>query len=353
MAVNVFDATFYKAANPDLAGLNNDQLLSHFQTTGLNENRLFSPLANLNSYRASNLDLLSLNPQQLYNHLQTSGIAEGRRFSSFVDISYYRLANPDLSGLSNEALFTHLQTVGLNEGRQFSADFNPAFYQAVNADLSVLTTARQLLFHLNISGLDEGRKFSPLINLDYYRASNADLAGLSPRNALLHLEAAGFNEGRTFSPFFDINYYRSNNADLRGTNRQLFDHFEYAGISEGRPGRTDIAGNSFGSAANLSAGSAIDFSIDYVGLNDSEDYYRFTLAQPSIFVLLTENFGTGSSNVFGELLNSSGQVLQSGNYTTNGSSLPDVLTQLQAGTYYLRFTSIGGSTNYFFAFGAV
>ena len=45
---SVFDANFYRAANPSLAGLNNAQALSNFETSGLNEGLSFSPLINLN-----------------------------------------------------------------------------------------------------------------------------------------------------------------------------------------------------------------------------------------------------------------------------------------------------------------
>ena len=87
MSVNLFNANFYRAANPDLAaaGLTTDgQLLSHLQTSGLDEGRAFSPFVNLNFYRSSNPDLatVGLNTnRQLYDHLQNSGVAEGRRFS--------------------------------------------------------------------------------------------------------------------------------------------------------------------------------------------------------------------------------------------------------------------------------
>ena len=45
MSVNLFDASFYRAENQDLAaaGLTTDaQLFSHFQAYGLNEGRAFS-----------------------------------------------------------------------------------------------------------------------------------------------------------------------------------------------------------------------------------------------------------------------------------------------------------------------
>lgn len=82
---NVFDASFYRAANSDLTGLNDAQALSHFQTFGLNEGRSFSPLIDLNLYRASSSDLASFNNSQLLEHLRNYGVAEGRSFSRFFN----------------------------------------------------------------------------------------------------------------------------------------------------------------------------------------------------------------------------------------------------------------------------
>ncbi|MUG98958.1 hypothetical protein F7734_44360 [Scytonema sp. UIC 10036] len=84
MAPNLFDVNFYRNANPDLAaaGITTDaQLTSHFFNNGLNEGRLFSPLADLNFYRSSNSDLSRLSYSKAYEHLQNNGIAEGRKFS--------------------------------------------------------------------------------------------------------------------------------------------------------------------------------------------------------------------------------------------------------------------------------
>ena len=85
---NVFDANFYRAANSDLAGLNDAQALSHFQAYGLNEGRRFSPLVDLSFYRDSNPDLAKYNNSQLLNHLENYGVAEGRSFSPIVDLNY-------------------------------------------------------------------------------------------------------------------------------------------------------------------------------------------------------------------------------------------------------------------------
>lgn len=73
MAVDLFDVNFYSAANPDLAaaGLTTHaQLLSHFQNSGLNEGRDFSPFVNLNFYRSSNSDLASFNNRKAFDHLK-------------------------------------------------------------------------------------------------------------------------------------------------------------------------------------------------------------------------------------------------------------------------------------------
>lgn len=51
MPTNLFDANFYRAANPSLANLSDEQALSHFQSYGLNEGLRFSPFVDLNFYR--------------------------------------------------------------------------------------------------------------------------------------------------------------------------------------------------------------------------------------------------------------------------------------------------------------
>jgi len=104
---SVFDANFYRAANSDLAGLNDAQALSHFQAYGLNEGRSFSPLINLSFYRASSSDLANLNNSQLLNHLENYGVAEGRSFSPIVDLNYYRAKYSELASFNNEQLFNY------------------------------------------------------------------------------------------------------------------------------------------------------------------------------------------------------------------------------------------------------
>lgn len=120
MTINLFDANYYRSVNPDLQQFNDEQALEHFLTFGLNENRTFSRIVNLDIYRANNPDLaaagLTTN-RQLFDHLQEFGVKEGRKFSDVLDLSFYKANNADLANFTSEQLFQHFQDFGLNEGR--------------------------------------------------------------------------------------------------------------------------------------------------------------------------------------------------------------------------------------------
>ncbi len=234
MAIQLFNADDYRAANSDLASFSNEQALSHFQTFGLNEGRTFSALVNLDFYRSSNSDLSNFSNIQAFEHLQNNGVAEGRQFSEFVDLGFYRAANNDLQGLNNEQLLGHLQNNGVAEGRQFSEFVDLDFYQAANSDLQGLNN-EQLLRHLELNGVGEGRQFSEFVDLDFYQAANSDLGGLNNQQLLGHLQTNGVAEGRRFSEFVDLDFYQATNSDLGSlNNEQLLGHLELNGIGEGR-----------------------------------------------------------------------------------------------------------------------
>ncbi|GAB4306700.1 MAG: hypothetical protein Fur0025_48660 [Oscillatoriaceae cyanobacterium] len=122
MAVDIFDANYYRSVNPDLAGMSDEAARQHLMTYGLDEGRDFSPYVDLDIYRESNPDLaaagLTTN-RQLYEHLINFGVEEGRRFSREFDASVYGANNPDLmaASMDNEQLFTHYRTYGAAEGR--------------------------------------------------------------------------------------------------------------------------------------------------------------------------------------------------------------------------------------------
>ncbi len=249
MSVNLFDANFYRSVNPDLvtAGLKTHaQLLSHFQTYGLNEGREFSAFANLNFYRASNPDLVSAGlttNSQLLQHLQNFGIVEGRQFSEFVDLNFYLAANPDVKqvfGNNQEKAFEHLRALGVNEGRQVSEYFDINYYRSHNPDLiKAGLNYRQTLEHFETFGLNEGRQFSASFDLNYYRDVYPDLvvAKLNNHQLYQHFQLLGLDEGRQSSPSFNIGGYIAINADLKasGLNKhQLYTHYALYGQKEGR-----------------------------------------------------------------------------------------------------------------------
>jgi hypothetical protein len=252
MAVSTFDASFYRAVNPDLAQLSESALVQHFYQGGLNEGRRFSAFVDLGFYRAANPDLAGLNQVQLFNHLERAGVAEGRRISPFVDVNFYLAAHRDLTqafGQNREAAFNHLLARGIAESRAFSPYVDLSFYRLNNADLNQAFSGqeRALFNHLVISGLREGRQFSPFVDLGLYLQVNPDVNAAFGGNSsvqgdrlstLNHLVLAGVNEGRQFSIALDLGYYLQSNPDVAqfaGNNRErAFNHLLLAGLNENR-----------------------------------------------------------------------------------------------------------------------
>ena len=314
MAVNFFDANFYRSTHSDLRGFSEAQAWSHFQTYGLNEGRSFSPFVNLNLYRSSNSDLASFNNQQAFEHLQNYGVAEGRRFSQFVDINYYLTVNPDVN-----------QAFGGNRERT--------------------------LEHLRDFGINEGRSFSPYIDLNYYLSNNPDVNqafGGNRNRAFEHLQNFGLDEERKFSPAFDINFYRNSYSDLSNagltTNRSLFQHWVTYGAESDKRSGTPDPGNSLDTALSLdSPANSITLFNDFVGSSDSNDYYRFTLND---FRNIGVNLAGLSADLDLALLDVSGNFIASSN--SSGSDSVNYIG-LNPGTYFIRVNQgISGtsSSNY-------
>lgn len=397
MAVNLFDANFYRATYSDLRNFNDAEALSHFQTYGLSEGRAFSPFVDLNFYRASNSDLGSFDNQQLFDHLQNYGIAEGRRFSPLVNLNFYRAYNSDLSTFNNEQLFDHLHNYGEIEGRRFSPLVDLNFYRTYNSDLSSFNN-QQLFNHLYNYGEAEGRRFSPLVDLNIYRAANPDLfaSRFDNKQLLDHLIDYGIGEGRRFSVSFDSNYYRNVNPDLASLNNlQLLEHFGRYGLAEGRASsesfnvqfylnyNTDLKaanfnnqqaqqhfeiygfpegrigapsrkiptdpGNTLNTAFNIGILNRQSSIKEFVGANDRDDYYSITLANTSEF-----NLKLSSDRAYADLIfdaNGNGKydaypiIASNGAFVTSEESIGStykisgsqpISRTLGAGTYYIH-----------------
>ncbi len=300
MAVNLFDANFYRSVNPDLASFNDAQAFQHLVSAGLNEGRKFSLYVDLNTYRANNPDLgaagLTTN-QQLYDHLSAIGAAEGRTFSPVFNANVYRALNPDLqaAGLNNEQLFDHFRAFGINEGRQASDSFSVGYYLAANPDLAAAGfNHQQALQHYVFSGIAEGRIAAPGVAV-----TPVTQAPPPPQN--------------TGDPFPAPGTTLNTSSDL--------------GVVNG--------------SRNLT---------DFVGTDDPNDYYRFVLANNSEFGL-TLGALTNSANVQlikdynqnGEIDDGDGDVLTSDyGYSSENANINQALA---AGTYFIRVYT-NGNTNY-------
>ncbi|NMF59613.1 C2 family cysteine protease [Pseudanabaena yagii] len=103
----------------------------------------------------------------------------------------------------------------------------------------------------------------------------------------------------------------------------------------------DYAGNTIGTARNITVGSSNSTFQDWVGSTDTNDYYRFTIGNTSNFNLSLNGL-TSDADV--QLLNSSGSLIQSS--ANGGTNAESIVRQLNAGTYYIRVSPYSGSTYY-------
>lgn len=352
MSVNLFNANFYRAANPDLPNFSDALAFSHFQNYGLNEGRAFCEFADLKFYRSSNWDLAGLSNRQLFDHLQNYGVNEGRTFSPLVGVNFYRAYNSDLASFNNEQLFEHLRNWGIQEGRSFSPFVNLNIYRVANPDLTTTQPDNKKLFnHLALYGMAEGRRFSVSFDSNYYHNANPDLASLNNSQLLYHFERYGLAEARASSESFNARYYLANNADLKAAglnNQQAQQHFEMYGFREGRlaapsnlPVPTD-PGNTLSTAFSLGILGNSRSVQQSIGSTDGNDYYHFTLSSRSN-VNLALNGMSANANV--KLLNSNGVVNRSSN--NSGSADESISCTLDAGIYYIQVYADGNAnTNY-------
>ncbi|MCT7986359.1 pre-peptidase C-terminal domain-containing protein [Laspinema sp. A4] len=300
MPVNLADLNFYRAVNPDLAGLNDPQAFQHLLNNGLNEGRVFSPYIDLNLYRAVNTGLAAAgltSNRQLYDHLQNFGVAEGRSFSSVFDANFYRAANPDLAaaGLNNEQLLDHFRGFGINEGRASAPNFSVSFYLAANPDLQA--------------------------------------AGFNFQQALQHYVFAGIREGRTASPGGPVAPPPPPPVTVGDPPPPPNTTFSFARDLGFIPESLEIR--------------------DFVGTDNSTDYYRFTVPSNGEFGLtlgaVTETARVELIKDFnqnGEIDRGDGDIIRTGVAGSSGNS--NINRPIEAGTYYVRVypDSSGSNTNY-------
>lgn len=280
-----FDAVFYRSANPDLAGLSEQQLEAHFLERAGVEGRPFLPVFDINFYRAANPDLAGLSNRELVTHFINLGLDQGRRFSPVLNLDFYRdnLAqrDPDIieqltpeggavvveselfsgsllsqpSSSLNRNLFNLFLESELDietdleidnpeqfEGVDYSPFFDPLFYLNNNPDLAQAfgpNNRERALEHFATQGINENRRYSLIFDPNFYLENNPDLraAGLNREQALIHFELQGLAEGRRPSLNFNPQFYLANNSDLQArglSNAELIEQYLFEGLEEGR-----------------------------------------------------------------------------------------------------------------------
>lgn len=209
----IFDPDYYRAVNPDLAGLDDVQAYVHFRNLGLDEGRKFSRFIDLDEYPLIYFALKNSGKSSRFSHIIKTLINNNFRVSRYIDgMGFYRQVNPDLAHLNNEEAFKHLIEFGIAEGRLFSSHIDILYYKSVNPDLAELSN-QQAFEHLIDIGISEGRIFSPYIDIPYYKSVNPDLAHLSNDRAFQHLVFFADKEGRRFAPPLAIAGESPNNGN--------------------------------------------------------------------------------------------------------------------------------------------
>ncbi|MBW4511892.1 MAG: hypothetical protein KME64_36140 [Scytonematopsis contorta HA4267-MV1] len=353
MSVNLFDVNFYRSANTDLAsaGITTDaQLASHFQSSGLNQGRPFSPLVDLNFYRASNSDLSNFNNQQSYDHLRNNGIAEGRKFAPFFDLGFYKQSNSDLAGFSNEQLFDHLQNNGLNEKRNFSPFFSPSFYLANNSDLAQNNYGgRQLLEHYVLYGFNEGRPgVSDWVGNNPTSAAEVQVDS----NSRFYSDSVGSTDSDDYYRLVinkpsnvEINITTSANSPaitLSNSDGRLI-----SGVG-GLNVKTSGNLNSFFNNPDEPVSKRFGRSFLFDGGDNSDGD---GILSASSFVNVT----SVDSNVNSQVVTSAGlnSFFTSSTFTNQSKNASRIVNTLQPGTYLLRFQAGNGNSNYGFSVKAI
>jgi hypothetical protein len=405
MAVNLFDANYYRANNPDLAGFNDAQALQHLLAFGANEGRAFSPYVDLNLYRTSNPDLagagLTTN-RQLYDHLSAFGAAEGRTFSFAFNPNFYRSGNADLAGLSNEQLFDHFRAFGFNEGRQGSESFSASFYLSANSDLQAAGfNFQQALQHYISNGIAEGRAaapggaiVTPSPSPSPQPADPGSTAGtalnLGVLNGTLNLEQfVGLDDRKDYYRFevatpiefdlrldglaadADVFLYEDINRNSIIDSGERLDTGTRGGTSSESISRnlspsvyfilveTDSQGRNTDYTLQLvnQTSEVIDVGLlngprtfsDFVGTSDRKDYYRFSLNSPSSFNLTLDGLAADANVFLYEDLNNNG-IINSGerldSSSRGGTSIDSISRDLPLGNYFVLVNTEGRNTNY-------
>ena len=157
----LFNADFYREANPDVAATGIDPVV-HYAATGNHEARNPNPFFDSAWYLAANADVRDAGLNPLVHYI-AGGAAEGRSAGPDFDTAYYIAQNPEV-GMSGMNPLLHYIRHGRAEGRVAAPyDAGDAFEAAVRARQQGLTGPAAALFtgaradhvHIPLQGRDE------------------------------------------------------------------------------------------------------------------------------------------------------------------------------------------------------
>ena len=134
-----FDVMVYRDRNPDLAGMTDSELKTHWKNNGIKEGRPSSTILDLGFYLNNNSDLKAAfgsDYQKAYNHFITSGYKEYRKSSALFDGQYYVDHYPDVAANCKDEYLKHYVDHGMAEGRRASLTYDPNYYWFIRPDVA-------------------------------------------------------------------------------------------------------------------------------------------------------------------------------------------------------------------------
>jgi Bacterial pre-peptidase C-terminal domain len=366
------DLNVYQLANPDLRvkGLSNKGLFENLVNFGAIEGRRYSISFDANYYRNQNSEVpVGLNNVQLLQHFQNSGLNKGLASSESFAVLSYLAINPDLTAanFNNQQALEHFENFGFRENR-IGAPVNAISAPAERND-NTLDKA------FNFGFLNGNRSFdNQSINTndpeDYYRFAlaktsdlNISLTGLTGKARLeLIYDANGngkYDTGERLYESFDAQKGVSITPTL-GAGTYFIraypvsdkDNINYNLEISASPSLVTTPrdpGSNYGSVVDIGTINETSRSFtDFVGTVDRSDFYRFNLTETSDFSL---SFTGLSDFIYAEILydvNGNGEFdLEEKLYNTYGSRFNNgsIQATLGIGNYFIRVYTFNPSDN--------
>ncbi|MEZ5985951.1 MAG: rhamnan synthesis F family protein [Hyphomonas sp.] len=327
---SLFDATWYRSKNPDVAANGMDPF-AHYTSVGWAEGRKPNPLFDTEWYLQTypDVELSGCNPLM---HYVTVGWREGRSPHPLFNAPWYLDSNPDVREAGIEPLMHYLSS-GWDEGREPHPLFDSAWYKRTYSDVNgtvplvhyVETGAGQLyrpnaifdaewytrensdsaenpLAHYVAWGRARRLSPSPLFDTAYFLEQNPDIAaaGICP---LTHYLQRGHAETRSIHPLFDVEWYKSHNPELDATQEPPLAHYLRLGARAHRSPSPYFDSDWYLRANPSVARSGINPLVHYIVYGEKENrdpsphfsvrYYRLQLRQKPAGTLLAHYLQVG------------------------------------------------------------